>query len=130
MRTKGRHPMTEYDAMKERIMDLVATSKGQRLRPVHVAQTLSRELDLSPFTVNAAVRDLVDDGELVYAYRDPTSYVEIPCNGCDGEHRAARPMQIVTDGSGNTWICDVDAEPDDSAAGHGCWQCGSLTFTR
>ena len=122
--------MTEYDALKERIMDLVATSKDQRLRPLDVARTLASELDVSLFTVHAAVRDLVDNEELVYAYRDPSSYVEIPCNGCDGGHRAARPMQIVTDGSGNTWICDAEVEPGDSAAGHGCWQCGSLSFTR
>jgi len=75
--------MTEYDVLKDRVMELVATSKDQRVRPIDATQTLTRELGTSRFAVTAAVRDLVDHGELVYAYRDPCSYVEIPCNGCD-----------------------------------------------
>ena len=73
--------MTEYDVLKERIMELVATSENQRVRPIAAIQTLIRELGTSRHVLNAAVRDLVDDGELVYAYRDPCSYVEIPRNG-------------------------------------------------
>ncbi len=73
--------MNEYDVLKKRIMELVTTSKNQRMRPNDAKQTLARELDVSPFSVKKAVRELVEEGDLVYAYRDPCSYLEIPCNG-------------------------------------------------
>ena len=72
--------MTEFDVLKERIMELVATSENQRVRPIDAIQTLIRELGTSRHAVNEAVRGLVEDGELVYTYRDPCSYVEIPRN--------------------------------------------------
>ena len=111
-------------------MELVATSKNQRLRPIEAAQILRQERGASSFAVIEAVSDLVEDGELVYAYRDPCSYVEIPCNGCDGPHRAARPMQVVTDANGDKWLCDADVDPKDGLPGSSCWECGSLNFTR
>lgn len=122
--------MNDYDDLKGRIMELVAASKEQRLRPIHAIQTITRERDVSAFQANAALRDLVEDGELVYTYRDPCSYAEIPCNGCDGDHDAARPMHVVTDGSGNRWLCDADVEPGDYLPDRSCWECGSLSFTR
>ncbi len=129
---KGRYTMNEneYDVLKERIMELVANSKEQRLRPIHATQTITRERDASAFEVNAALKDLIEEGELVYSYRDPCSYVEIPCNGCDGKHHAARPMHVVTDGSGNRWLCDANVEPGGYLPDGSCWECGSLNFTR
>jgi hypothetical protein len=51
--------MTEYDALKESVMDLVITSKNQRLRPIDATQAITRQLGVSRFAVNSAVRDLV-----------------------------------------------------------------------
>ncbi len=123
--------MNEYAVLKEKIMDLVGTSKNQRVRPLDAAQTLTGELGVSASQVNKSVEDLVQEGELVYTYRDPSSYVEIPCNGCDGRgHRAARPMQFVVDDGGNSWLCDADDELEDSLPGNICWDCGTMNFTR
>jgi hypothetical protein len=122
--------MNDFEALKQKILELVATSRDQRLRPIRAAQTISRERAASTFTVHEALRDLVDEGELVYTYRDPCSYLEIPCNGCNGQHHAARPMEVVTDGSGNRWLCDADVEPGHHLPDRSCWECGSLGFTR
>jgi hypothetical protein len=122
--------MNEYEILQESIMELVATSTNQRIRPIDAIQTLRRRHDVSAFTVNDALADLVQEGELVYSYRDPCSYVEIPCNGCDDGHRAVRPMQVVIDANGNPWLCDVDGDPGDHLPGAGCWECGALSFTR
>jgi hypothetical protein len=120
----------EYDLFKMRIVELVATSKNQRIRPIHAIQTLTRERDISASAVKGALEKLVNEGELVYTYRDPCSYVEIPCNGCDGEHLAARPMKTVIDDSGNAWLCDADIKSSDYLYGQNCWEYGSLNFTR
>ena len=68
-------------------------------------------------------------GDVVYTYRDPCSYVEIPCNGCEGGHRPARPMKVVEDAMGSPWLCDSAVAEADEYTGV-CWDCGSLAFTR
>ena len=122
--------MNDYEKMKEKALELVASSNNQRMQPSWLKQTLSSELDVSQFVANEVIEDLVEAGELVYAYRDPDSYVEIPCNGCDGDYRAARPMKVVADGGGGLWLCDADVEPGYSLSASGCWECGSMEFTR
>ncbi len=122
--------MTEHEQMKEKLLDLVASSPNQRLRPIDAEQIVAQEFDLSTSAINEVVKGLVEDGELVYTYRDPCSYLEIPCNGCDGGHRAARPMTVVTDHEGNPWICDDVSNPLVDHTGGACWECGSLAFTR
>jgi len=121
--------MLDTNTLKMRIMDFVASSKNQRARPIEAKQTLAQQLDTSQFAVNAAVEELVEDEELVYSYRDPCSYIEIPCNGCDGAHRAARPMHVVADDRGNPWLCDASAELTDDLPGQ-CWPCEDMAFTR
>ncbi len=60
-------------------MELIASSSNQRLRPNEVKQLLAREFDISTAAVKAVFKQLVDGGDLVYSYRDPCSYLEIPC---------------------------------------------------
>ncbi len=122
--------MTEYTVLRERLMDRIASSKNQRVRPTEVKQQLAQEMNLTPSVINEVIKDLVRDGELVYAYRDPCSYVEIPCNGCEGGHRAARPMKVVQDIDGNPWLCDADVQPQDHLLSQSCWECSSMNFTR
>ena len=43
--------------------------------------------------VTQAVNDLVEEGDLVFAYRDPCHYAEVPPIHL---HHAARPMEVVT----------------------------------
>lgn len=122
--------MTEHEQMKDKLLDLVASSPNQRLRPIDAEQVVAKEFDMSTSAINEVVKELVEDGDLVYTYRDPCSYLEIPCNGCDGGHRAARPLRVVTDHQGNPWICDDVSNPLDDHTGSACWECGSLAFTR
>jgi streptogramin lyase len=48
------------------------------------------------------------------------------------EHKAARPMVVVSDKHGNRWLCDKGIDPRKDLAKQGCWQCGDehFAFTR
>ena len=70
--------MNEFERIKETIIKLVINAGHQRLRPHEVEKTVEKELGSSIFTVQAAIKDLGDDRKLVFTYRDPCSYVEIP----------------------------------------------------
>lgn len=122
--------MNTYEMHKEAIMELVASSAHQRVRPSDVKQWIARKFEASTYTANEILKDLVREGDLVYAYRDPCSYVEIPGNGCDGAHHAARPMKVVADAKGNPWLCDDAFQEAEGFSGLGCWECGGLAFTR
>jgi len=110
-------------------MELVAGAAHQRVRPNDVEQTLAQEFDVTVTEVNESIKELVAKDDLVYSYRDPCSYVEIPCNGCDGAHHAARPMHVVTDADGNSWLCDDDVDSSGDLSKQ-CWDCGEMAFTR
>lgn len=45
-------------------------------------------------------------------------------------HRAARPMKVVADPYGATWLCDREVDERRSLEEQGCWRCGDLAFTR
>jgi hypothetical protein len=45
-------------------------------------------------------------------------------------HKAARPMKVVVDKSGCTWLCDRDADERGDLRQQGCWNCGEVPFTR
>jgi hypothetical protein len=122
--------MNEFDRIKEQIMEMICTAKHQRLRPSEAEKTVSQELGVSQFVAKEALNDLILEGQLVYAYRDPDSYVEFPCNGCEGGHRAARPMKVVTDSKGDPWLCDAHVDPSRDLEAQGCWSCGEIPFTR
>ncbi|MFC2171414.1 hypothetical protein ACFLU6_02135 [Acidobacteriota bacterium] len=119
--------MNLLDKIKEEIIVLISNSKKRRVRPLELKKTVSSKLRLPGSLVKEALDDLVKSRELVFTYRDPCSYVEIP-NGT--KHVAARPMKVVEDATGDTWICDADVDPSRDLAKQGCWRCGSLAFTR
>jgi hypothetical protein len=70
--------MTLHDKMKKRTMELIESAKDQRLRPREVETIITHEFETSRPLAHDALKDLVEAGELVYAYRDPCSYVEFP----------------------------------------------------
>ena len=59
-------------------MDLIAEAKEQRFRPIELKRILEEKFQYSMFSAQKALKDMVRDGELVFTYRDPCNYVEIP----------------------------------------------------
>lgn len=119
--------MNEFGQIKDEIMVQVIGASNHRVRPHEVEKSLSKRLGVSAFTVREAVKDLVEEGELTFTYRDPCSYVEIPPIE---PHHAARPMEVVVDADGERWICDSGVDRSQDLAAQGCWSCGDLAFTR
>ena len=119
--------MDQTEEVKEKIMDLVACARNQRLRPHEVERTLLASLGVPGDTAKTALKELIEEERLVYSYHDPCSYVEIPVQW---GHHAARPMKVVVDRQGNSWICDKEVDPSGDLAEQGCWRCGDLPFTR
>ena len=122
--------MNEYGMYKERVMELVGSAPSQRIRPSDLTRQLAQESGLSSYVVKEVIKDLVEEENLGYTYRDPCSYVEIPCNGCEGGHQAARPMKVVRDSRGSPWLCDKNFDGTESLLAENCWNCGDLPFTR
>ena len=122
--------MKEHEKHRERIMELVASAPNQRMRPSDISRHLAQESRLSAHDVTRIIREIIEEGDLEYTYRDPCSYVEIPCNGCEGGHRAARPMKVVMDSEGSPWLCDKAFDETDGLLAENCWDCGEIPFTR
>ena len=120
--------MNETEQIEKEILMLVSFSKEQRLRPNAVEKELVRKLGISLSRIKLVLNDLVKKRELVYTYRDPYSYLEIP--RLEVKTKAARPMKVVIDEKGEPWICDSDVDPSRDLAEQGCWQCGDMAFTR
>jgi len=68
----------EIDRLNDEIMALVSAAPNQRLRPHEMEKALAHKLGISIYTVQEAVRALAEEGRLVFTYRDPCSYIEIP----------------------------------------------------
>jgi hypothetical protein len=45
-------------------------------------------------------------------------------------HKAARPMRVVVDKDGCTWLCDAGVDENEDLKDQGCWRCDELAFTR
>jgi hypothetical protein len=45
-------------------------------------------------------------------------------------HKAARPMKVVVDEGGCTWLCDADVDESENLSEQGCWNCKDVAFTR
>ena len=45
-------------------------------------------------------------------------------------HVAARPMVVVIDKHGWSWLCDKGVDPENDLFGQACWRCDQLAFTR
>jgi hypothetical protein len=42
----------------------------------------------------------------------------------------ARPMKVVVDDDGCTWLCDAGVNKSKDLREQGCWRCDELAFTR
>ena len=118
--------MNTREGTKERIMKAVSEAPGERIRPIDLERTLEREHGLARTAVKDVLKEMMGEGDLVFTYRDPCNYVEIPVAE---SHHAARPMRFVQDSNGEPWICDADIDPSGDLAEQGCWRCRDLAFT-
>ena len=119
--------MDERKRIEKKIMEILFEAPEQRVRPVELERRLKAEEGVSLSAVKETLNALVEEGRLVFTYRDPCSYVEVPV---EEPHRAARPMKVIRDDKGEYWICDADVDPAGDPEAQGCWRCGSLPFTR
>jgi DNA-binding GntR family transcriptional regulator len=71
----------EFERLKDEIMALLSAAPDLRLRPHEVERGLAHRLGVSMYMVQEAIRVLAEEGRLVFTYRDPTSYIEIPAPG-------------------------------------------------
>ena len=67
----------ENQRVKDEILVSLSAASAQRLRPHDVERSLSHKLGVSTRTIHQGVKDLVEEGKLVYTYRDPDSYIEV-----------------------------------------------------
>lgn len=63
---------------REEIIQMVRAATNQRVRPRDLARSLSHKQQISLSEVRQALKDLIREGELVFTYRDPCSFVEFP----------------------------------------------------
>jgi len=70
--------MDSLKLTKEQIMKMVSGAGNQRIRPFVLEKFLSKEMGVSIPAVKKALKDLIQEERLVFTYRDPCSYVEIP----------------------------------------------------
>ena len=118
--------MNAHEETKERIMEAVSGAPDQRIRPIDLERKLKKEHGLAPAALKDVLKELMGEEELVFTYRDPCNYVEIPAAE---SHHAARPMRVLQDKSGESWICDADVDSSGDLAEQGCWRCRDLAFT-
>jgi hypothetical protein len=111
--------MSQSEQIRKKIMELVTATEDQRQRPHSLVMTVSSDLEVPMFRVKKALENLVKERKLVFTYRDPCSFVEMPFNDVS---RGAPPMKVVVDGKGNPWICAHNVDPSKDLAAQGCWQ--------
>ena len=119
--------MSQSEQIRKRIMEMVTTAKNHRQRPYSVVKTVSDNLGVPIFRVKKALEGLLKERKLVFTYRDPCSFVEIPLNELS---RRSHTMKVVVNGKGNPWICDHEVDPSRDLAEQGCWQLREEDTTR
>lgn len=68
----------EKDEIKQKIYSLVEKSVGKKkLKSSDIQKTISAEAGITRDEVKAALKDIIDDGKLIYTYFGG-SFVEIP----------------------------------------------------
>ena len=102
-----------------KFLEMVSVAENQRQRPHPVMMTVSSDLGVPIFKVKKVLEDLLREQKLVFTYRDPCSFVEIPANN---QRRGCLPMKVVVDCKGLPWICYHDVDPSKDLADQGCWQ--------
>jgi hypothetical protein len=118
-----------FEQVKEDIYDIVMHSEHMRIRSNDLEKSVSRKYGMHRYVVAELLKDMLEEERLVFSYRDPCSYVEIPPAK---PQRAARPMEIVRDKNGDCWLCDKGVDPEKDLKEQGCWQCAGqeMPFTR
>jgi hypothetical protein len=94
--SERRLAMSALEEIKERTMEAVWKAPNQRIRPIDLKRKLEEERSLIPVAIRDVLKELIGEGKLVYTYRDPCSYVEIPITE---SHHAAPPMKVIQDKS-------------------------------
>ena len=64
--------------IKTRILAIISGASKQRIRPIDLERTLVKEGESSKTEIKRALAELVQERKVVYSYRDPCSFVEIP----------------------------------------------------
>jgi len=119
--------MIQREKLIGEIMVMVSSAREHRLRPHEIQKVLAKKFSIPLSTVKNALAELVARARLVFTYRDPCSYVEIP----DHEiNRGPRPLKVVVDNNGDPWICDIDVDPSSDLIDQGCWRCRAKSSTR
>ena len=111
--------MDQSERIREKIMEMVIAAKDQRQRPYSLVKTVSDNSGVPIFRVKKVLENLIKERKLVFTYRDPCSFVEIPINDMS---RGSHPKKVVVDEEGNPWICDYEVDPSRDLAEQGCWQ--------
>lgn len=107
-------------------MVMISGAKEQRFRPHEIQKALSIKFSVPLSMVKEVLNELVAKERLVFTYRDPCNYVEIPCTEVN---TGARPLKVIVDVKGEPWICDTDVDPSKELADQGCWRCKELSYT-
>ena len=111
--------MDQSAQIRQKIMEMVIGAENQRQRPHSLVKTVSHNSGVPIFRVKKILENLIKERKLVFTYRDPCSFVEIPMTDIS---RGSQPLKVVADEEGNPWICDHDVDPSKDLAAQGCWQ--------
>ena len=111
--------MSQSKQIRNKIMEMVMAAEDQRQRPYSLVKTVADNSRVPIFRVKKVLEDLIKERKLVFTYRDPCSFVEIPKNDMS---RRSQPMKVVVDEEGNPWICDHNVDPSKDLVEQGCWQ--------
>ena len=111
--------MTQSRQIRKEIMEMVTAAENQRQRPYSLVRIVSSDLGVPIFRVKKVLEDLLKERKLLFTYRDPCSFVEIPLNELS---RGSHTMKVVVNGKGKPWICDHEVDPSRDLAEQGCWQ--------
>jgi len=115
--------MIHRDQLIGEIMVMVSGARDQRLRPHEIQKVLAVKYAVPLSSVKRALESLVEREKLVFTYRDPCSFVEIPCADVNS---GVRSLKVVVDDDGESWICDADVDPSMDLPEMGCWRCKDL----
>jgi len=119
--------MDQSEQIRQKIMEMVIAAEGQRQRPHSLVKTVSDNSGVPIFRVKKVLENLIKERKLVFTYRDPCSFVEIPINDTS---RGSHFMKVVVDEEGNPWICHHNVDPSKDLAEQGCWQIREENSTR
>jgi hypothetical protein len=93
--------MNRKDQLAGEIMVMVSSAREQRLRPHEIQKELSTKFSVPLSMVKDVLKELVEGERLVFTYRDPCNYVEIPYTEVN---TGARPLKVIVDGDGEPWL--------------------------